>query len=109
MQIVVSAARPAGLGDGRRRIGRTVEDDRKPPKANGGVATATAPDKDAPASGEAAASGRSAAAEGSPGKHQRGAPGEASAPAKGQDTPAGRQGQQPAGGEGQAGRQTPPP
>src|SRR5258706_6724832 len=56
--MVFSTARPAGMGDGRRRIGRIVEEDRKPPKANGGVATATAtapadapagrPDKDAP-------------------------------------------------------------
>ena len=70
-----------------------MEDDRKPPKANGGVATATAPDKDTHHAGEASAHGGRGAAEGSGGKQPKGASGEA-ANAKGQqDAPAGRQGQ----------------
>src|SRR4029453_9254093 len=103
MRIVVSTARPARVGDGRRRIGRTVEDDRKPTKANGGVATATVPDKDAQASGEASVPGRNGPAEAPSGKQQRAASGEAGAPAKGQEAPPARQGQgqgqQPAGGD----------
>jgi len=62
-----------------------VEEDHKPPKANGGVATATAaPDKDAPASPEGAAAKQ-------PAKNQAPAEGGGAARA---DTPAGK-GQQP--------------
>jgi len=88
-----------------------VEDDRKPPKANGGVATATVPDKDAQSSGDASAPGRSAAAEASSGKQQRAAGGEAGASAKGQDALPARQGhgQQPAGGDASAAKPGAPP
>jgi len=89
-----------------------VEDDRKPPKANGGVATATAPDKDTHHAGEASAHGGRGAAEGSGGKQPKGASGEA-ANAKGQqDAPAGRQGQpgqQPAAGDAAGKPGAPPP
>ena len=64
-----------------------MEEDRKPPKANGGVATATAaPEKDAPAAGDASAPARSAT-EGSgkqgkgPGSAEAGAPPQVEAPA----------------------------
>jgi transcription termination factor Rho len=105
-----------------------VEDDRKPTKANGGVATATVPDKDAaapadasapahnatadapakPASAEVSASARGATADGSAGKPQaKGADG--AAQAKAPEAPAGRPGQGPA--DTGAGRQqgVPPP
>jgi transcription termination factor Rho len=89
-----------------------VEDDRKPPKANGGVATATAPDKDTHHAGEAPAHGGRGAAEGSAGKQPKGASGEA-ANAKGQqDAPASRQGQpgqQPAAGDAAGKPGAPPP
>ena len=39
----IRSAGGAGFGAHRRRTGRTVEDDRKPTKQNGGVGTATAP------------------------------------------------------------------
>ena len=94
-----------------------MEDDRKPPKANGGVATATVPDKDAAqASGDAPAQGRGAAegsggkpasAEAPAGRHSnKGASGESAAARS--EAPAGRQGQgQPGTAEGKPG--APPP
>jgi transcription termination factor Rho len=96
-----------------------VEDDRKPTKANGGVATATVPDKDAAqASGEAPAHARGAAegssskaasAEAPPGRQSTKASPSGESAAARTEAPAGRQGQAPAGtAEGKPGGPPPP-
>ena len=82
-----------------------MEDDRKPTKANGGVATATVPDKDAAqASGEAPAHARGAAegssskaasAEAPPGRQSTKASPSGESAATRTEAPAGRQGQAP--------------
>src|SRR5262245_28512023 len=63
----IRSAGGAGLGAHRRRTGRTVEDDRKPTKQNGGVGTATAPppekEKAAPTSADASAGKQAAPAQ----------------------------------------------